>query len=582
MASPSGAGSARPTALHSRSTSEVSARIAALNAASGSQRSHVDDSLPQPPRTRSRRHTLQLSVNPDNKTFSLVRDVPQPDVSSSVTGSTRSPPLSYSYSSRTPSAQDRPSIDAWSDQRSSTPLTGASTTIPDQSSDLLPSATASAASSSTQLADEPSTSSSSPWNYRMVGGLRKVPKTPDAKGKQPLYNTAVPAAETSLDPLPEISAARDEAEETPTRTVLPKPSFATVASSQTIETVSEATNYKVYAPVPAPQESRDTLVSTSASKANWEVVGRSSPVSALQSTPSTHLHGGNESENYVLHGASSVSSSSLGTIRRHPRPAYSQESLVVAPLRPKKKRSSEPIGSFKQRSHETLRSRTGSVQSLRSISSVITSQDPSQAVLSLASSSASTSLGGDSKDIWQNFPWSTPQPPTSSSSNPQTAATRPPTAQMLQPQPHQWSSQLSTVMSESEGGSDSVPARSVSPLSEGTGHRRGSSAGWVSSMHSRQMASISSSIAGQLDEAAPAPENDSLDQPHPSYPRPVHSPIRLVHDQDEHGDGLAELDQRPSRSGLHALFMNGANRALHSNASSRANSFTSSIPAWAR
>jgi hypothetical protein len=104
----------------------------------------------------------------------------------------------------------------------------------------------------------------------------------------------------------------------------------------------------------------------------------------------------------------------------------------------------------------------------------------------------------------------------------------------------------------------------------------------VSSMHSRQMASISSSIAGQLEEAAAASASDSLDRPRPSHSRAGASQIRMVRDQDEHGDGLADLEHRPSKTGLSALFANGSSRNLHSSQSSRANSFTSSIPAWAR
>jgi hypothetical protein len=56
----------------------------------------------------------------------------------------------------------------------------------------------------------------------------------------------------------------------------------------------------------------------------------------------------------------------------------------------------------------------------------------------------------------------------------------------------------------------------------------------------------------------------------------------MVRDQDEHGDGLADLDHRPSKTGLSALFNNGSSWNLHSRSSSRANSFTSTIPAWAR
>ncbi|GAB1320547.1 Serine-rich protein [Madurella fahalii] len=586
VAGPSGVGPARPTVPHLRSSSEVSTSIAAFNA-SALQLSRSDDSpspasaTSQPRRPLPRRKTF-VAVHSD-KTFSLVRHVPESDVSGSLTGSTRSPPLSYA--SRTPSAQERPSTDAWSDGQS-TPLTGASTTILDQSfSELLPSSPSSRASSSTHLAEDPI--ASSPWNYRLVGGLRKVPKTPDLKQKQPLYNTTAPSAETLLAPLPEATAPQDE-EETPTRTVVPKASFTSVASEQTLDTVSEATNYKVYGPPSAAQESSDSLFFNPAGPSNWEILDRSSPA-PFPSSPPTIPTGSNE--NYVLHGAPSLSpSSSLVTVSHKPLPAYSQESLIVAPLRPAKRRSHERFGYYKQRSRETLRSRTGSVQSLRSIPSIIAGQDPAQALLSaapalinLGTSSARAARGGDSGSTSQYFPWLNQQAPESSSSAPQKAITQRPPAQMIQAAPHQWSSQLSTVMSESEGGSEGDPTRSVSPLSEGSGHRRRSSLGWVSSLHSRQIHSISSSIVGQLEEAAATSASDSLDRPQPSYARAGPSQIRMVRDQDEHGDGLADLDHRPSKTGLSALFLssNPSSRNLHSSGSSRANSFTSSIPAWA-
>lgn len=61
----------------------------------------------------------------------------------------------------------------------------------------------------------------------------------------------------------------------------------------------------------------------------------------------------------------------------------------------------------------------------------------------------------------------------------------------------------------------------------------------------------------------------------------------MVRDQDEHGDGLADLqqiNQRPSRTGLSSFFSSNTSlERLNSSASSRANSFSSaSIPAWAK
>jgi hypothetical protein len=578
-----------PTALALRSPSEVSINITSLNAespqdagpgASPTSTSGASFTSAPTPRPLSRRANL-VAVHAD-KTFSLVRLGAGSDVSSSL----RSPPLSQS--SRTSSSQDRPSIDAWTDDRPSSAFTGASTNILDYSI-AEPQACApspSPGSSTTHLAEDPIALTSSPWNYRMVGGLRKVPKTPDLKQKKALYSAAAPAAETPLAPLPEDTANRDE-EETPLRTLAPKASFASATSTtSTISTTSETTNYKVYGPDSSLlQQSDESLALPASSPSNWEVLGQSSsPAPPFSSSPPATSYS-TDNENYVLHGDPSPSSS-LATVSRKPRPTYSQESLRVPPLRPTKKKSYERIGYYKQRSRENLRARAGSLQSLKSISSVISSQDPTHAFLAgpilinFGATPSWTARAGDSgsSSQKQHNPWST------ASAIPNTIAQRAPVP-MLQEHPHQWSSQLSTVMSESEGESEilsrSVSAQSTTPGNNG--HRRRSSAGWGSSMHSRQMQSISSSLAAQLEEAASG--SDSIDKPQPTYSRAGPSQLRMVRDQDEHGDGLADLHHHPSRTGLSAFFSssNSSSRGLHSSGSSRANSLTSaSIPTWAR
>lgn len=159
--------------------------------------------------------------------------------------------------------------------------------------------------------------------------------------------------------------------------------------------------------------------------------------------------------------------------------------------------------------------------------------------------------------------------------------------------PHQWSSQLSTVISESEPDSNGTHGslRSVSlPGSHGSQEGRGSqdrrnSRGWSSS-HSRQMLSISSSLAGELEASNSRSRSDSqpgsIERPSPAY-RGFQGTVR---DHDEDGDGLAELHQispRPSRSRLSDLFTSSSNsseRNLHTSASNR--SFNNNIPIWAK
>lgn len=668
----------QPIAPGLRSPSEVSSNITAINAStlqpitspsnSGFGEPASPASTISHPRPLSRRRNL-IAISSDNKTFSLVRlGAESQSQSADVPGGIISPALSTPFSSRTTSTQDPPSIDAWSDARPSSPA-GTNATFPDSSlTEIAVPSTPSPGPYSKQLAEDHITSS--PWNYRMVGGLRKVAKTPDLKGKDSA--TTLTPETALLAPLPEITVLREEEEEEEgqqqdTRTVAPKTSFASIDSAQTFSTTSETTNYKVYGPASSPQPSVDSLpllpsssrnpnyevlgessspnsnyqilgetsspnyevigessspnfgpnidssppfgpnveVIAETSSANYEILGETSSPAPISSTPPAVSDRDSE-ENYVLHGDPSPSPSSSAVVpARQPRPTYSQESLVVPPLRPTKKKSYEGLGYYKQRSRENLRARAGSLQSLKTISSIITTQDPSQALVAApvfldfgtgaASGSSRDSragFSGSASSQQQSLPWSAQQAPGSStgfSTTPSATTQQQRPVQMIQAHPHQWSSQLSTVMSESEGSERSPSSRSASPsISGGNSHRRRSSLGWgSSSLHSRQLQSISSSLAAQLEEGAATTSgtgSESLDRPQPTLSRSTLSQ-RMIRDQDEHGDGLADLADQPSRSGLSGYFMSSSSssRNLHSSASSRSNSFvSSSIPAWAR
>ncbi|KAK0669453.1 hypothetical protein QBC41DRAFT_107244 [Cercophora samala] len=546
-------------------------------------------------RAPSRRRTI-IVTNPD-KTFTLVRN--DPDAESSVSPSLPardsliSPTLSYASRSST---HERPSILSWAESRSETPMTGVSTFIPEHTPSEPPSPALSSAGSSTiHLAEDLNpASSSSPWNYRMVGGLRKVAQTPEPPAIKEPISESLPS-DRPLSPLIEDPTGKEE-EVTPTKTVAPKTSFTSAVSDQSIDTVSVSTNYKVYRPdSSSAQESNDSLLFNRPGASNWEVLGEASPAPAFKNSPlasSSASSSGGEQDNYVVYGDASPSpSGSLITVAKKPRPSYSQESLRVAPLRPAKKKSYENFGYYKQRSRENLRSRTNSVHSLKSVGSVIGKQDQSLLVapvtINLGLLSPRTARGGDLSNTSQLPSWLAP-PTTGSSSRAESSNTPQPSVSMITATPHQWSSQLSTVQSESEVESSPMPTRSVSPLSESSGghHRRRSSAGWVSSMHSRQMHSVSSSIAGQLEEGADTSSgSDSLHRPQPSLSR-ASPQIRMVRDQDEHGDGIADLEHRPSRAALSSYFTNtnSSSRGLHSSGSSRSrgNSFSSEVPAWAK
>ncbi|KAJ4414083.1 hypothetical protein N0V85_003311 [Neurospora sp. IMI 360204] len=307
--------------------------------------------------------------------------------------------------------------------------------------------------------------------------------------------------------------------------------------------------------------------------ANWQVIGASSPPAPLSASPP----GSSESnENFVVHSRSTPSSVATGG-------RYSQESLRVPPLRPAKKRSQEKFGYYKQRSRENLRARSTSFQSVSS-----TGAPPVPPLPALLTPPVLFRFPSSSRE---QPSWSVPSPSGSStgSSSGQETVIIHRTPPMTQPPPDRWSSQLSTVMSEDEYSSEPGSSRPGSHSVLGSQHRyRNSTGGWGGSTHSRQMQSISSSLGAPLDSAG----SDSIARPQAAHSRGGSMPLRMVRDQDEHGDGIADLHYDPSRSGLssflqHSSSTSSGSRNLHSSHShrsrpSRANSFTNSIPAWAR
>ena len=469
-----------------------------------------------------------------DKTFSVF---PQPFSASPQTDSVRSPRPSNTTGSI---SHGRLSSNAFTEDRPSsppTPLTERSVSYDS------PAVLATAASSS------------SPWNYRMMGGVRKVPQTPDTKQKQ-RRTPSMSSSELPLPPLPEI--ALPNLVSAPEQLSLSeKPSFQSSLSSQTGSTLSDRTNFKVYGRSSPVNIAELDSLPPSSSHSNYQVHGQpsSNPSIYDQTRPQT----GESEANYVVHAGQSSTGSSLVAVRNRLRPEFSRESLIVAPLRPTKRSSSEQIGLPKSRSRDSLR--TGS---LTSISSFLT-QEATRAVF--AGPATLLNQGGLS---WQDS--------FSGFSSPHARS------QMPASHPHHWSSQLSTVVSESEGGSESA-SRSLSPTS--VADRR--STGWNSN-HSRHILSISSSLAG-LDEYTGTPSHSrhgSLERPPVAFNRnairdPNFGNIRLIRDQDEDGDGLADLEElrhRPSRTRMaNFLTSRSSDRSLRS----RASSFNSgSIPTWAR
>ncbi|KAI1760156.1 hypothetical protein GGR53DRAFT_102301 [Hypoxylon sp. FL1150] len=554
-----------------------------------SQSSHSDDGSTSPTwnRSLSRREKF-INVHSD-KTFSVVLKTTRPR-NSDRSDSTLKSPLPSNTS--TISSHEESSFDVSAEDRFGSPLSS----VPERS--ISPSSPSSPSTPGTRATaavpefpvPEEFAESSSPWNYRMVGGLRKVPKTPDLKGKGKEKDIA---EEPPLPPLPLTIITPPEPEPIPSSPLATKQSFN---SEQTASTIEETTNYKVLGRSSPPLPDTDSIdlpdlppLPSSSISPNYEILGQSSPAQTIASSvaPPAFTSGFTDtpgSKNYIVYGDTSPAASSIAPFRGHRyhssdesslqqvRPSYSQESLVVPPLRPHKRSSSESLGYYQQRSRENLRGRANSFSSLSSIIS--------QDTASLYSASTPNVV------ILRHTPSTSSIPRSTWAAGPSNAG-----QQRVRMDAHQWSSQLSTVMSEYEGSDPG--SRVVSGVSN---PERVSSA--FGSRDSRQMRSISSSLGldnidtrgSRGSHSRSNSRSDSLDRPSPVYARngrdQIPSPgLRTVRDHDEHGDGLADLQQlqsMPSRTRL-GFSRQSSERSLRSTTSSRAGSLTSSsLPSWAR
>ncbi|KAE8447357.1 hypothetical protein EG329_010771 [Mollisiaceae sp. DMI_Dod_QoI] len=476
----------------------------------------------------------RLHIHKDQKTFSLLQDD-----SRSVQDESKS---------LSPLASKRRSSDSFlSDQGNAvSPSNSIGSCVPGRGSPGPPVVPTTPASQQNKQPISADPIGNSPWNYQLVGGLRKVPKTPDLKQK------AATTSDSPLPPLPETSDGPPAV----SHDLSTKLSFQ---STETATTTSENTNYKVYGDNSA-SPSEAILLPPSSSDSNYQIIGSPSPTSSVIYRPQTAA---SENENYELHGEPSPSAS---YVNLSPPSRYSHESLVVPPLQPRARRSNEHLGYYKSRSRESLR--TGS---LTSISTVLSQQEALRAIVGTGSLIQLPILK---------------QKPEGSSSWANPLRFHPPRSHMNE-HPHQWSSQLSTVLSVSDGGTD----RGSRSWSDDNGRR---SSGFPSSAsrHSRQMLSISSSMA----QEEVASRSDSIDPPTPAFVRNGQrhhssSSIRMIGDQDEYGDGITDMQDlraRPSRTRLSGFFSvnssdNGRTNTMRSTTSSRANSLLgSSIPTWAK
>lgn len=478
-------------------------------------------SRPKPPAKK------RLHIHKDNKTFSLV---PQ------------------DHSQLPPSSPHSPSARSWSVNSSdgvglsdelTTEAEHASTPPPlleslpwdDPAAPSTPSPEPKQQASANDIA-------SSPWNYELVGGLRKVPETPDLK--------STTAENTQHQPLP----APSEVPSAPSHVLATKPSFH---STETTTTTSENTNYKLYRDI-SPSASEAAPASSPSGHSNYQLHGEPTPESSVIYRPHTSS---SENDNYDVYEDHSPSTSLVHI----PRPVkYSQESLVVPPLNPRPKRSNESLGYYKSRSRESLR--TGSLTSI----STVLSQPEAPRVL--AGTGALINVTNPNSQVRVTDTWA------------ELIGTNPLRSHMNE-YPHQWSSQLSTVLSVSEGGTD----RGSRSWSDDNG-RRSSAFPSTPSRHSRRMLSIGSSLAP--DESL---RSDSIEPPHPAH---IQDSRRITVDQGEYEDVITDMTEirdlrtRPSRrrmsAGLYSITSeNGRSNTMRSTSSSRANSLlASTIPTWAR
>ena len=355
----------------SSGSSNPTTRIVLQPAPSAHSATASPTTKPKPPARK------RLSINKDGRTFSLLHDDPRP----ADDGDSKSPMLSPvsrtsfdSFPSYASNTARNSSISASYAADEDSTLTTIPGTPPSEDQNNLYAAT-----------DLPGTS---PGNYQLVGGIRKVPKTPDNKQK------SIVSSESPLPPLPEVPS---DGLPTSSHDLSSKISFK---STDTSSTASDTSNYKVYRyTTPSPPD--DAVAVPFSSDSNYQIIQESpsessviyrpqasppeseyyevassdfSRTSSLVQRPQTS----NSDANYEIHGDLSPSNSYLD----YPPPSkYSQESLVVAALKPRGQRSNERLGYYKSRSRESLRgrSRTGS---LTSISTVLSRREAFKAVVS--------------------------------------------------------------------------------------------------------------------------------------------------------------------------------------------------------
>ncbi|UKZ79339.1 hypothetical protein TrVFT333_007090 [Trichoderma virens FT-333] len=497
------------------------------------------------PVQRRPKRFIDINLNSDNKTFSLVplNSTRASRTNSVVSTRTDSNPH-YSVASSSSYRQNSSSI--FSEDRPSSPLT----TLAEDSTSVT------ASSIAPSIPEEEEGITASPWNYRLVGGLRKVQSqlsdATDATDTSDTTPTRLPLF-LEEDPIASGKVVVEE-ERIAAFTLTTKKSFQ---SNKTGNTVSDRTNYKTYA---QSSSGPDTVRGSMASDFDTSSLFPGGPNYVVYDGASTsdqsRAHSDSEvreTPNYVVHGHRRAQSD--GTDISHAPSEYSRDSMVVAPLR--------PMRSGRLYSSSTIPS-TRSLEHMRTVSLT------SAAGSSINRDTDAAVPAGVSTQIDLEGRHSRSQSTASQGVHRRnTSRTQP------------WGTALSTVMSESERSDPST--RSISRLS---GNARSS----VFTLNQlRQTGSFSTFGLEETLAMASHSRNGSVDRPQPVHGRDTpFSTARLVRDHDEDGDGLADLasmNRLPSRArGLSMASDHSRDRNHRSRSNSRNNSisYASVIPAWAR
>lgn len=383
-------------------------------------------------------------------------------------------------------------------------------------------------------------STSSPWNYEFVGGVRKVfRETPESEFQEGFSPITSPTR--AYAPPSNLGSSLSPANSM----IIPrKPLPRSYTESPGESSLANFTIVKQAQPSPLAlgQQRLEYDNFTPLSTQNYRILGDSGSSDyslGSQSRPRTE-----DSEPNVVKHDGLPSPSVGGTPHTRLKSEFSRESMVVAPLNTARKLFADKPISVKL-------PQGGSSPRFLAAWSAMMNQDAARALFG-----------------------SRIYPPRRNSRTPsqgESSASATPRTHQFQGQPP-----LSTVFSESEANSERL-SRSMSPAAAEASTSRLSP-----DLYGDDLEAGEYSFTRQV-----TPTSEPVDWPQAAYGKGTgRETYRLVGDQDEHGDGLTDLrdllQPRPSRRGGIPAMMSSyaSDRNLWSSASARATNWA--IPAWAR